>query len=436
MRRNFLLPAARRCQHNAAHQGEITMKKHFTRLTRREFGATAIATIAASTLPAPYLSATEKKYGPGASDTEIKLGQTVPHSGPGSLYGVLGRVGEAYFQMINDKGGLNGRKIKFLTLDDAYSAPKCVEATRRLVEQEEVLALFGSLGTAPQTAVHKYLNSKGVPQLLLNTGASKWNDPKNNKWTMAGLPLYPTEARILAKHVVNVKPDAKVGILYQNDDFGRDFLGPFKKTLAEAGGKASVIMEQTYDLTDPTIDSQLINLSKSGADVFYNISTGKASSQSIRKAGELGWKPLQLLSAGSTGRSILSAAGFENAKGIVAIRYAKDAGVPRWQNDPEVMGFEALRKQYLPNVDPDNTIAYAGYGQVATMTEILRRCGDELTRENVLKQAANLNGFHSPFFLDGIAYSYTPDDYTPMKTLYISIFNGQDWDISDKPVTE
>jgi ABC-type branched-subunit amino acid transport system substrate-binding protein len=409
------------------------MKKHFT---RREFGATAIATIAASTLPAPYLSAAEKKYGLGASDTEIKLGQTVPHSGPGSLYGVLGRVGEAYFQMINDKGGLNGRKIKFFTMDDAYSAPKCVEATRRLVEQEEVLALFGSLGTAPQTAVHKYLNSRGVPQLLLNTGASKWNDPKNNKWTMAGLPLYPTEGRILAKHVVNVKPDAKVGILYQNDDFGRDFLGPFKKTLADAGGKAQVIMEQTYDLTDPTIDSQLINLSKSGADVFYNISTGKATSQSVRKVAELGWKPLQLLSAGSTGRSILSAAGFENAKGIVAIRYAKDAGVPRWQNDPEVMGFEALRKQYLPTVDPDNTIAYAGYGQVVTMTEILRRCGDELTRENVLKQAANLNGFHSPFFLDGITYNYTPDDYTPMKTLYISIFNGQDWDISDKPVTE
>ncbi len=186
-------------------------------------------------------------------------------------------------------------------MDDAYSPPKCVEATRRLVEQEEVLALFGSLGTAPQTAVHKYLNAKGVPQLLLNTGASKWNDPKNNKWTMAGLPLYPTEARILAKHVVATKPNAKVGILYQNDDFGRDFLGPFKKVLADAGGTAQVIMEQTYDLTEPTVDSQLINLSKSGADVFYNITTGKATSQSIRKVVELGWKPLQLLSAGSTG---------------------------------------------------------------------------------------------------------------------------------------
>src|SRR5262245_50833844 len=404
--------------------------------TRREFGATALATIAASVLPAPHLRAAEKTYGPGASDTEIKLGQTVPHSGPGSLYGVLGRVGEAYFQMLNEQGGINGRKINFITLDDAYSAPKCVEATRRLVEQEEVLALFGSLGTAPQTAVHKYLNSKGVPQLLLNTGASKWNDPKNFKWTMAGLPLYPTEARILARHVVNVKPEAKIGILYQNDDFGRDFLAPFKKVLADAGGKAQVIMEQTYDLTDPTIDSQLVNLSKSGADVFYNISTGKATSQSIRKVAELGWKPLQLLSAGSTGRSILSAAGFENAKDIVAIRYSKEAGVPRWEKDPDVMAFEALRAKYLPTVDPDNTIAFAGYGQVASMAEILRRCGDELTRANVLKQATNLAGYHSPYFLDGVNFSYTPEDYTPMKTLFISIFNGKDWDISDKPVTE
>src|SRR3977135_3560325 len=291
--------------------------------SRRDFRATAIATILVS---ATSVRAAEKKYDPGASDTEIKLGKTVPHSGPGSLYGVLGRVGEAYFQMLNEKGGINGRKVTFLTLDDSYSAPKAVEATRRLVEQEEVLALFGSLGTAPQTAVHKYLNSKGVPQLLLNTGASKWNDPKNNKWTMAGLPLYPTEARILAKHVVSVKPNAKVGIFYQNDDFGRDFLGPFKQVLADAGGTARVIMEQTYDLTDPTVDSQLINLSKSGADVFYNISTGKATSQSVRKVAELGWRPLQLLSAGSTGRSILSAAGFENAAGVRALLDAQEDG--------------------------------------------------------------------------------------------------------------
>src|SRR3979411_2239640 len=268
--------------------------------SRRDFCATALATVLAS---ATSVKAAEKKYDPGASDTEIKIGQTVPHSGPGSLYGVLGRIGEAYFQMLNEKGGINGRKVKFLTMDDAYSAPKCVEATRRLVEQEEVLALFGSLGTAPQTAVHKYLNSKGVPQLLLTPGASKWNDPKNNKWTMAGLPLYPTEARILAKHVVSVKPNAKVGISHDNDDFGADFAGPFKKVLADAGGTASVIMEQTYDLTEPTVDSQLINLSKSGADVFYNISTGKASSQSIRRVAEPGWEPLHRPSAGSDRRS-------------------------------------------------------------------------------------------------------------------------------------
>src|SRR3954463_12693338 len=412
-------------------QGETRTMKIL--LLKRRIWATMIA---ASLSAATGVSAADKKYDFGASDTEIKLGQTVPHSGPGSLYGVVGRVGEAYFQMLNEKGGINGRKIRFFSMDDSYSAPKAVEATRRLVEQEEVLALFGSLGTAPQTAVHKYLNSKGVPQLLLNTGASKWNDPKNNKWTMAGLPLYPTEASILAKHVVATKPNGKIGILYQNDDFGRDFLGPFKKVLADAGGTAQVIMEQTYDLTEPTVDSQLINLSKSGADVFYNITTGKATSQSIRKVAELGWKPLQLLSAGSTGLSILRAAGFDNATGIVAIRYAKDAGVPRWEKDPDVIGFEELRKKFLPTVDPDNTIAFAGFGQVASMAEILRRCGDDLTRANVLKHATTLNGFHSPYFLDGITYSFTPEDYTPIKTLYISIFNGKDWDISDKPVTE
>lgn len=404
--------------------------------TRREFGATVLAAAATSVLPAPFVWAADKKYDAGASDTEIKIGQTIPHSGPGSIYGVLGRIGEAYFQSLNEKGGINGRKVTFLTMDDAYSPPKCVEATRRLVEQDEVLALYGSLGTAPQTAVHKYLNQKGVPQLMLNTGASKWNDPKNFKWTMAGLPLYPTEARILARHVVATKPNAKVGILYQNDDFGRDFLGPFKKVLADAGGTAQVIMEQTYDLTEPTVDSQLINLSKSGADVFYNISTGKASSQSIRKVAELGWKPLQLLSAGSTGLSILKAAGLENAKDIVAIRYSKEAGPGKWEKDKDVMAFEALRAKYLPTVDPDNTIAYAGYGQAVSMGEILRRCGDDLTRANVLKQATTLAGFHSPFFLDDINFSYTPDDYSPMKTLHISIFDGKEWQISEKAVTE
>jgi len=398
--------------------------------------AAALAAVVASSALTTIGAAADKKYDPGASDTEIKIGQTIPHSGPGSLYGVLGRVGEAYFQMLNESGGINGRKIKFFTMDDSYSAPKAVEATRRLVEQEEVLALYGSLGTAPQTAVHKYLNSKGVPQLLLNTGASKWNDPKNNKWTMAGLPLYPTEAQILAKYVLSVKPDAKVAILYQNDDFGRDFLAPFKKVLADAGGKASVVAEASYDLTEPTVDSQLINLSKSGADVFYNITTGKATSQSIRKVVELGWKPLQLLSAGSTGRSILEAAGLDNAKGIVAVAYQKDIGAARYAKDPDVMAFEALRAKYLPTIAPDNSIAFAGYAQAVSMAEILRRCGDDLTRANVLKQAIGLNGFRAPHMLQGVSFSYTDDDYTSMKTLYTQQFDGHDWILSDKPAKE
>ncbi|HEY8333124.1 MAG TPA: ABC transporter substrate-binding protein [Tardiphaga sp.] len=400
----------------------------------RSAAVAAIATTLAAT--APGALAADKKYDPGATDTEIKIGQTIPHSGPGSLYGVLGRVGEAYFQQLNESGGINGRKIKFLTMDDSYSAPKAVEATRRLVEQDEVLALYGSLGTAPQTAVHKYLNSKGVPQLLLNTGASKWNDPKNNKWTMAGLPLYPTEAQILAKYVLSVNPNAKVAILYQNDDFGRDFLAPFKKVLADAGGKASVVAEASYDLTEPTVDSQLINLSKSGADVFYNITTGKATSQSIRKVAELGWKPLHLLSAGSTGRSILDAAGLDNAKGIVAIAYQKDIGAARYASDPDVMAFEALRAKYLPTIAADNSIAFAGYAQAAAMAEILRRCGDDLTRANVLKQAIGLNGFRAPHMLTGVSFSYSNDSYTPMKTLYTQQFSGKDWVLSEKPVTE
>ncbi|MDB5501262.1 MAG: Extracellular ligand-binding receptor [Tardiphaga sp.] len=399
------------------------------------FTAAAMAAALSAFLAGPA-SAADKKYDPGATDTEIKIGQTIPHSGPGSLYGVLGRVGEAYFQSLNENGGINGRKVKFLTMDDSYSAPKAVEATRRLVEQDEVLALYGSLGTAPQTAVHKYLNSKGVPQLLLNTGASKWNDPKNNKWTMAGLPLYPTEARILAKYVVSMNPNAKIAILYQNDDFGRDFLGPFKDELAKAGGTAKVIAEVTYDLTDPTIDSQLINLAKSGADVFYNITTGKATSQSIRKVVELGWKPLHLLSAGSTGRSILEAAGFENAKGIVSIAYGKDIGSPLYAKDPDIVAFEALRAKYLPTVSADNSIAFFGYGQAVSMAEILRRCGDELTRENVLKQAIGLNGFRAPQMLPGVSYSYTNDSYAPMTTLYTQRFDGKDWIISDKSVTQ
>ena len=337
--------------------------------------------------------------------------------------------------MLNEKGGINGRKITFLTMDDSYSAPKTVEATRRLVEQEEVLALFGSLGTAPQSAVQKYLNSKHIPQLLLNTGAGRWNDPKKFPYTTPGLPIYPTEGRILARHLMKVKPNAKVAILYQNDEFGRDFMKAFKDVLAEKG-TATVVAEASYDLTDPVIDSQMINLSKSGADTFFNISTGKATSQSIRKAAELGWKPLHLLVSTSTGRSILNAAGAENAVGIVAASYTKEVGSAKWANDPDVMAFQELRKKYLPNVDPDNTIAFQGYSQAVTMAHILEQCGDELTHANVLKHATNLAGYRAPIFLPGITYSTSPDDYSPVKTLFIGKFNGTDWELEAEPVSQ
>lgn len=380
--------------------------------------------------------AAEKKYDSGANDTEIRIGQTVPHSGPGSLYGVLGRAASAYFDEINEKGGIKGRKIKFNSLDDVYSAPKTVEATRRLVEQDEVLLLFGGLGTGAQSSVQKYLNSKGVPQILLNTGAGKWNDPKGNKWTTPGLPLYPTEGRILARYLVAKKPDAKVAIFYQNDEFGRDYMNAFKAALAEAGGSAKVVMEASYDLTDPTIDNQIINLSRSGADVFFNISTGKATSQSIRKVAELNWKPMHIIPSTSVGRSILNAAGADNAKGIVSTQYVKEVGSPRWKDDPDVKAFQALREKRMPNVDADNTIAFQGYSQAATIAHILEEAGDDLTRANVLAKATSLKGWRAPAFLPGITYATTPTDYTSIGQLFVGTFNGTDWDLSDKPVSQ
>ncbi len=393
-----------------------------------------MATTIALALAAPAAHA-QKKYDPGASDTEIKIGQTVPHSGPGSLYGVIGRAQEAYFKALNEKGGINGRKVTFLTLDDSYSAPKTVEATRKLVEQDEVLAMWGSLGTAPQSAVQKYLNQKKIPQLHLNTGAGRWNNPKEFPWTTPGLPLYPTEGAIHARYLASVKPEAKVAILYQNDEFGRDFMNAFKAALAETG-KGKVIAEAGYELTDATIDSQMVKLQASGADTFFNISTGKATSQSIKKVAEMGWKPLHLLVSTSNGQSILNAAGVEAAKGIVSPLYIKDLSAPKWANDPAVKDFQTFREKYLPNVAADNSIAFISWSAAHTLQRILEKCGDDLTHDNVLKQATNLAGYAAPAFLPGVVYSTTPTDYAPIKTLYMSTFNGKDWDVPEKPVTQ
>lgn len=401
-------------------------------MDRRTFLTNGVGFAAgASVLGAPAI-VRAKTYDPGANDTEIRLGQTLPYSGAGSVYGVVGRAQAAYFDDLNAKGGVNGRKITFLSLDDAYSAPKTVEATRRLVEQDEVLGFFGSLGTATQAAVQKYLNGRKIPQLLLNAGASRWNDPQNFRWTTPGLPLYSVEGRILANYLAQKKPGPKVAILSQNDEFGRDYIKAFKDGLGDRG---TIVAEATYDLTDASVDSQMVKLANSGADTFYNCSSAKAASQSVRKAYELGWKPLQLLISTSIGNSILAAAGAEAAKGIVATHYTKQLGNSRWQNDPDVAAFEALRAKHLPNVTPDNSIAFLGYSVAVLMTRILERCGNDLTRENLLRQATNLKGMTAPALLPGVTYSISPNDYSPFNEMFMGVYNGVDWDLSDKPVS-
>ncbi|MGV2980342.1 ABC transporter substrate-binding protein [Camelimonas sp. ID_303_24] len=402
-------------------------------MNRRELMAAGIGlTVASPFLIREARAAGGKKYDVGATDAEVRLGQTIPYSGAGSLYSVIGRAQAAYFDMLNEKGGVNGRKIRFISLDDAYSAPKAVEATRRLVEQEEVLGLFGSLGTAPQSSVQKYLNSKGVPQLLLNTGAPRWNNPKEFPWTTPALPLYSAEGRILGRYLLETKPDAKVAILFQNDEFGRDYTHAFKESV---GKNIKIVAEAPYDLTDATIDSQMIQLAKSGADVFYNVSTGKHTSQAIKKAHELKWKPLQLLVSTSTGRSILNAAGVEAAKGIVSTLYHKHVGSPHWAKDADVIAFQELRKARMTGIEADNDIAFLGYSMGVLMAKIVERCGNELTRANLLKQATNLKGVAAPALLPGITYATTPTDYSPFAALYIATFDGNEWSHSDKPIS-
>lgn len=379
---------------------------------------------------APALA--EKKYDPGATDTTIKLGQTVPHSGPGSPYGAIGRSATAYFEMLNEtQGGINGRKVTLLSLDDAYSPPKTVEATRRLVESEQVLALFSSLGTATQAAVQKYLNTKGVPQLLLNTGAGRWNDPKNFPWTTPGLPMYAAEAKILAKYIQTHVKDPKIGILAQHDELGKEFVRELRTALGPDANKL-IVEELSYELTDPTVDSQIVKLKNAGANVFFNVTTGKATSQSIRKAAEIGWKPLHVIMSGSTASNLLQAAGLENAIGMVTVKYRKNAGDPQWADDKGMKDYEAFRAKYLPNVDPLNDLAFVGYAQAAVMAKILEMCGDDLTRANVLKQATNLKDVTSPALISGVTYNTRPDDYSPFKTLYVAAFDGKLWKTTDK----
>jgi branched-chain amino acid transport system substrate-binding protein len=371
----------------------------------------------------------QKKYDAGASDTEIKLGQTMPYSGPLSGFITLAKAEIAYFAMVNDQGGVNGRKISMISLDDGFNPAKTVEQTRRLVESEQVLALSGSLGTSTNAAVQKYLNSRKVPQLFLATGASRWADPEHFPYTMTLTPIYQAEARIYATYVLKEIPDPRVAVLYQNDDFGKDFLKGFRDRL---GAKAAAIMarEVSYEVTDATVDSQIIDLASSKANVFLNISTPKFAVQAIRKAHDLGWRPTQFVDNPSASIAIvMRPAGVEASKGIISAAFVKDPTDPQYQDDPEFQAWVAWMKKYYPAgslEDPQNVV---GYVEAQAMVQVLKQCGDNLTRENVMRQAANLKDFHPAMLLKGINMNTSPTDYQPMEEMALQRFNGERFEL-------
>jgi branched-chain amino acid transport system substrate-binding protein len=385
----------------------------------------ALALIAASASTA----SAQKKYDTGASDTEIKIGNIMPYSGPASAYGIIGRTEAAYFKKINDEGGINGRKINFISYDDAYSPPKAVEQARKLVESDEALLIFNSLGTPSNSAIQKYMNSKKVPQLFVATGATKWNDPQNFPWTMGWQPSYQSETQIYAKWLLKNKPDAKIGVLFQNDDYGKDYLKGLKDGL---GAKAAtmIIMEESYETSEPTIDNHIIKLKASGADVFMNITTPKFAAQAIKKNAEIGWKPLHFLNnvSASVG-SVLKPAGFENAQDIVSAAYLKDTTDKQWDNDPGMKEFVAFMNKYFPEGDKTDGGTVVGYGVAQTLVQVLKNCGDDLTRANVMKQAASLKDFRTEVLLPGIKINTSATDFAPISSLQLQRFKGERWEL-------
>ena len=395
---------------------------------RKQFLGSAFA---ATTLLALAFGVQAKNYGPGVTDTEIKIGNIMPYSGPASAYGTIGKAEAAYFQYINDQGGINGRKINFISLDDGYSPPRTVEQARKLVEQEEVLLIFQPLGTPPNSAIHKYMNSRKVPQLFVATGASKWNDPKKFPWTMGWQPNYHDEGAIYARHILQTKPDAKIGILYQNDDYGKDYLGGFKEGLGDKA-KSMIVMEVSYEVTDPTIDSQMVTMKASGADTFINITTPKFAAQAIKKADEIDWRPTHYLNSVSNSvGSVLKPAGFEASKGIYSAFYLKDPVDPQWKDDQAYKDWTAWMDKYLPNGDKTSAFNVFGYSVAQTLVEVLKACGDDLTRENVMKQAASME--HTlPMLLPGIMVKSSADDFAPIEDEYIGQFNGTSWELQEK----
>jgi branched-chain amino acid transport system substrate-binding protein len=370
----------------------------------------------------------QKKYDPGASDTEIRIGNTNPYSGPASAYGTIGKAIAAYFKMVNDQGGINGRKVNFISYDDGYSPPRTVEMARKLVEQDQVLFVFQTLGTPSNTAIHKYMNMRKVPQMHVATGATKWNDPKNHPWTMGWQPNYQTEAQIYARHILQTKPDAKIAVLYQNDDYGKDYLKGFKDGL---GDKAKLIVaEASYEVSEPTIDSQIVQLQSSGANVFFNITTPKFAAQAIRKAYDIGWKPVHYLNnvSNSVG-SVLTPAGLEKSVGVISSAYLKDATDPRWANDPAITQWRAFMKKYYPDGNQADVFNVYGYTVAATLHQVLKQSGDNLTRENIMKQAASMKGFRIDTLLPGITVQTGGSDYAPIEALQLERFDGKQWEL-------
>ncbi|MHC2252831.1 ABC-type branched-subunit amino acid transport system substrate-binding protein [Bradyrhizobium embrapense] len=387
---------------------------------------TLAAVAALSLVSTSAILAADKKYDPGASDTEIKIGQTMPYSGPASAYGTQGRAEAAYWKMINSQGGINGRKITLLSMDDGYSPPKTVEQTRKLVEQDEILADIGSLGTPTNSSIQKYLNGKKIPHLLISTGASKWNDPKEFPWTTPFYPPYAQEAKIYAKYIAKELPNAKIGVIYQNDDFGKDYLKGFKEGLGEKAGL--IVKELSYEVTDPTIDSQIVNLKASGADVLMTITTPKFGAQAIRKVGDLGWKPTHfIVSVASSIGGVLEPAGLEASTGLMTALATKVVGDPAWDTDKGVQDYLAFMKQWYPEGNPIDGSNQIGYLSAQFTAIILKNCGDVLTRENLLKQATNLSKVSLPLLLPGITVSVSPTDYSTFDTFKLAKFDGKTW---------
>jgi branched-chain amino acid transport system substrate-binding protein len=379
-------------------------------------------------LAATSASAADKKYDTGATDTEIKIGNIMPYSGPASSYSVIGKTETAYFNMINAEGGINGRKIDFISYDDGYSPPKTVEQARKLVESDEVLLIFNSLGTPPNSAIHKYMNERKVPQLFVATGATKWNDPKNFPWTMGFQPNYQSEGQIYAKYILKNIPNAKIAILYQNDDYGKDYVKGLKDGL---GAKAAsmIVAQESYETTEPTIDSHLLTLKASGADVFYDVTIPKFAAQAIRKAAEVGWKPTHFLNNVSASiSSAIKPAGFENAQGIISSIWFKDPTDPQWKDDPDVKAWNAFLDKYSPDANrTDGNVMY-GYAVSQAMVEVLKRCGDDLTRANIMKQAASLRDYAVKGLLPGVKINTSPTDFAPVSQMQLMKFKGDTWE--------